>query len=48
MNHHLAGHNIQLSIKGTITFYIFKSGQLHHVYSLMYVFINVKKWLLSE
>lgn len=40
MNHHLAGHNIQLSIKGTITFYSFKSGQLHHVQIVINVHIH--------
>lgn len=46
MNLHWAGHNSQLSTKGTIMFYIFTSGQLQHLYKMInqsYVFADVKK-----
>lgn len=57
MNLHWARHNMQLSIKGTIMFYISTSGQLHccihksniapHKINQNYIFIDVKKRQLS-
>ena len=35
MNLHLVGHNLQLSIKGTIILYVFKSDQWHHKYKMI-------------
>lgn len=57
MNLHWARHNMQLSIKGKIMFYISTSGQLYctihksdiapHKIHQNYIFIDVKKWQLS-
>ena len=46
MNLHQVGHNLQLSIKGTIILYVFTSDQWHHMYKMTnqsYIFIDVKK-----
>ena len=34
MNLHRVGHNLQLSIKGTIILYVFTSDQWHHMYKM--------------
>ena len=46
MNLYQVGHNLQLSIKGTIILYVFTSDQWHHMYKMTnqsYIFIDVKK-----